>query len=298
MIANEQASDAAERSTKGGMTGSRLPRVTIGVPTYNRPAGLRRTLDCMLGQTFADLEVLVSDNASPDPDVAIVCDEYTARDTRIRVSRQATNVGITENFLSLLRAARGEYFMWAADDDEWAPGFVEACVALLDRGAVSAMTGFDTLYRGTGERTSNALPDLALDHCTARNIGAFLHTPTPSLFYGLHRRTALAFILDETRWFDYYDCYFVLRLITQGPVGIDPRVLFTAGVDGGAYAVKTVGKRLRFVPFLLATCQAIRGSRLSTIEAAGLQALAAATTLRLFLSQLRTRWFRVSAATR
>lgn len=280
------------------MNESTIPRVSVGIPTYNRPAGLRRTLDCMLGQTFGDMEILVSDNASPDPEVARICDEYARRDARVRVIRQRSNVGITENFLFLLRTARGRYFMWAADDDEWAPEFVEACVRLLDQGAVSAMTGFDTFYRAAGQRTHNALPRLSLRRSIRQNASAFLRTPTPSLFYGLHRREALAFILEETRWFDYYDCYFVLRLILQGPVEVDPRVLFTAGVDGSSYEVKTVGRRLRFLPFFQASREAIVESGLSAADRIALQLMAAATTARLYLSQIRSRLTRgaVSAA--
>jgi len=271
------------------MNESRIPRVTVGVPTYNRPAGLRRTLDCILGQTYRDLEVLVSDNASPNPDVVAVCAEYAERDPRVRVWRQESNVGVVENFLHLLRVARGEYFMWAADDDEWQPGFIEACASLLDRGAVSAMTSFDTLHRQSARRSINNMPALAIDQTVAQNMSAFLRRPTPSLFYGLHRRRALDFILEETRWFDYYDCYFVLRLIAQGPLAIDSRVLYTAGVDGDAYQVKKFGRDLQFAPFFFATCALIRASKVSTIASIRLQLLAGMTTLRLLLSQWRSR---------
>ena len=41
------------------------PLVSIGIPTYDRPEGLRRTLAVRNGQTYANLEIIVSDNASP-----------------------------------------------------------------------------------------------------------------------------------------------------------------------------------------------------------------------------------------
>ena len=60
-----------------------MPRVGIGVPTYNRPDGLRRTLACLSAQTYPHLDILVSDNASPDSAVADVVAEMAARDPRM-----------------------------------------------------------------------------------------------------------------------------------------------------------------------------------------------------------------------
>jgi glycosyltransferase involved in cell wall biosynthesis len=261
--------------------------VSVGIPTYNRPAGLRRTLDCILGQSFTDLEVLVSDNASPDPEVAGVCEAYARADPRVRVWRHERNIGMTGNFAHVLREARGEYFMWAADDDEWRPGFIDACVTLLDQGAVSAMTGIETLYRGTETIQAQVMPAVAPERPPAENFVAFLRLPTPGMFYGLHRRACLDFVLDEARWFDYYDCYVMLRLISAGPVALDPRSLYVAGVDGGAYEVKTVGRRLRYRPFLVKTLETISHMPASPAEKLRLRAETVLATTRFQLSQWR-----------
>src|SRR5947199_10799653 len=95
------------------------PLVTVGIPTYNRPAGLRRALDCITGQTYRNLEILVSDNCSPGEETAAIVREYQSRDPRISYFRQPTNLGMDGNFKFLLAQAAGPYFFWAADDDEW-----------------------------------------------------------------------------------------------------------------------------------------------------------------------------------
>jgi Glycosyltransferases involved in cell wall biogenesis len=41
------------------------PLVSIGVPTFNRPEGLRRTLECLTRQTYPTFEIIISDNATP-----------------------------------------------------------------------------------------------------------------------------------------------------------------------------------------------------------------------------------------
>jgi glycosyltransferase involved in cell wall biosynthesis len=228
------------------------PLVSVGIPVYNRPEGLSRTLSCITGQTYRNLEIILSDNASPGDKMEKVAREFMATDHRIQYWRQSENIGAPLNFKFVLKQATGKYFMWAADDDEWDPCFVEVCVGLLEQGSVSSMTGFDTLYRASGRRLPNKLPALDPALSCGRNFYRFLRRPTPSLFYGLHRRRALQFFVDEDRWFDYYDCYFVLKLIMQGSVAIWPEVLYVAGVDAPTYQLKPadVKKGLSLRPFL------------------------------------------------
>ena len=51
------------------MMQKRNPLVTVGIPTYNRPAGLERTLECIRQQSYTNLEIIVSDNCSTDVNV-------------------------------------------------------------------------------------------------------------------------------------------------------------------------------------------------------------------------------------
>lgn len=107
------------------------PRVSIGVPVYNGQNYLAEALDSLLGQTFDDLEIIISDNGSTDR-TAEICREYAARDGRVCYNRQPENRGAGWNFSQVFRLARGEYFKWAAHDDLCAPTLVERCVERLD----------------------------------------------------------------------------------------------------------------------------------------------------------------------
>jgi glycosyltransferase involved in cell wall biosynthesis len=109
-----------------------LPLVSVGIPTYNRPEGLRRTLECITNQTYANLEIIVSDNCSPDPQVVNVVNEFKQVDSRIRFYRQDENIGAQHNFKFVLGQSTGKYFMWAADDDKWNDFYIAELVNCLE----------------------------------------------------------------------------------------------------------------------------------------------------------------------
>jgi glycosyltransferase involved in cell wall biosynthesis len=114
------------------MTTEDQPLVSIGVPVYNGAVYLRAALESLLAQTYPHIELIISDNASTD-DTQAICQEFVARDSRIRYHRHDCNRGSTFNFSHVLAEARGSLFMWAAHDDFWEPEFVEANVRELVR---------------------------------------------------------------------------------------------------------------------------------------------------------------------
>lgn len=120
--------------------------VSIGLPVYNGARFLGRALDSLLAQRGANLEILVSDNASTDGSAAIA-ESYARRDPRVRLFRSAVNAGAEANFARVLREATGTYFMWAACDDWWAPSFVDRMIAALDASpqAVVAMSAVERI---------------------------------------------------------------------------------------------------------------------------------------------------------
>lgn len=107
------------------------PTVSIGMPVYNGARYLVESIDSVLGQTYRDLELVISDNASDDSTEEI-CRDYAAADSRVRYSRQERNRGAAENYNRVFTHARGRYFKWQAHDDVCASTFLERCVAELE----------------------------------------------------------------------------------------------------------------------------------------------------------------------
>jgi glycosyltransferase involved in cell wall biosynthesis len=109
-----------------------LPRISIGLPTYNRPELLALVLECFRRQTFKDFELIVSDNASPNPEVQQLCERYVQQDSRFRYVRQPVNLGVYGNFWFVYDQARSPLFLWASDDDLWPVDFLEKGIAALE----------------------------------------------------------------------------------------------------------------------------------------------------------------------
>jgi glycosyltransferase involved in cell wall biosynthesis len=107
------------------------PKLSIGLPVYNGEEFLRESLDSLLAQTFTDYEIIISDNASTDSTAAI-CDEYMAKDSRIRYVRQPTNIGAAVNHNAVFAEATADYFKWASHDDLYDPRLLERCINVLD----------------------------------------------------------------------------------------------------------------------------------------------------------------------
>ena len=101
------------------------------MPVYNGERFLRQAIESVLDETFADFELIISDNASTDGTRAI-CLEYIRRDPRVRYYRNERNLTAARNFNRVYELSSGEYFKWATADDLAAPGLLEKCIAVLD----------------------------------------------------------------------------------------------------------------------------------------------------------------------
>lgn len=110
------------------------PLVSIGLPAYNRPESLKIVLESLLNQTYKNIEIIVSDNGSENPDVEKIVQEYILSDdkNRIRYFRQPENRGPAFNFQFVLDQARGKYFLWNADDDIRSTDFIEVNTQFLE----------------------------------------------------------------------------------------------------------------------------------------------------------------------
>ena len=105
------------------------PEVSVIIPVYNVAPYLPQCLDSVLGQTFADLEVLCVDDGSTDASPEIL-DAYARKDHRLRVFSQEHGGPARARNLALTRAA-GKYIAFVDGDDYLSPETLAQTVPLL-----------------------------------------------------------------------------------------------------------------------------------------------------------------------
>ena len=128
-----------------------MATVTIGMPVYNGEKYLAQAIGAVLTQTYADLRLVIRDNASTDGTEAI-CAAIT--DPRVTVIRSAENEGAAANYNAVFAECNSPYFKWAAHDDLLALDFIEKCVAALEANpSAVAADGRTELFDASGEIT-------------------------------------------------------------------------------------------------------------------------------------------------
>lgn len=123
-----------------------LPRVSIGLPVFNGEKYLPNALESLLSQEYEDFELVISDNASTD-ETGQICENYARRDRRIRYSRNQCNIGLAPNHNLVFTLSRGEFFKWAAHDDEYPPQMLRRYVNAFDAAPASVSVVYSQCER-------------------------------------------------------------------------------------------------------------------------------------------------------
>jgi glycosyltransferase involved in cell wall biosynthesis len=112
------------------MTPSTKPRVSVLMPTYNQAAFIRRALESVCAQSFADWELVIVDDGSTD-DTLVMLTSYLA-DSRIVYHRLGANQGLGAALNVATTLARGTYLAYLPSDDVYYPDHLARLVAVLD----------------------------------------------------------------------------------------------------------------------------------------------------------------------
>lgn len=135
--------------------------ISVIIPVYNVEAYLPQCLDSVLDQDHTALEVIVIDDGSRDNSGAI-CDEYAARDSRVKVIHQP-NGGAAAAKNAGLRIATGEYLSFVDSDDYLDPNVYGYMLETLkSSGAGAVQFAFQDVYRNRTE--AHPLAQAVLDN--------------------------------------------------------------------------------------------------------------------------------------
>lgn len=134
-----------DSSLQSGKT--RHPLVDIHIYNYNYGRFLKQCLDSVFSQTYHNIQVCFSDNASNDNSWSIVMEYSEKYPGRISLTRNRINLGPATNLWNCDLNRQGKYFLKLCSDDAIKPEFIEKCVSALENhpNAAFAMTHRDIM---------------------------------------------------------------------------------------------------------------------------------------------------------
>lgn len=116
------------------------PKVTIGIPTYNRQVYLKDAVESVIAQDYPNIEIIVSDNHSTDSTEEYIQNLISENpEINIVYNRMSENLGAAENWSYCWNHATGEYFLMLSDDDTLLPDAVTAMVNSFSDDIVSVV---------------------------------------------------------------------------------------------------------------------------------------------------------------
>ena len=220
---------------------SKFPKVSIGLPVYNGEKYLSKTLENLLGQSFTDIEIVISDDGSSDR-TQDICKEYSSKDPRIRYFRQGNNFGMpVKNFRFVLDNALGEYFMFASHDDSWNHKYIEELLNILDNDPNCSLAFSNYKIKnllGEGEINVDVSSSVS-DSKYTRYISRIVET-VPALIFGLFRKNLIT--SKDLILADHFEFHFGNLMALKGKIKILDKYMMNWGVEGSRNSYSMNGK--------------------------------------------------------
>lgn len=115
-----------------------MAKVSIVLPVYNGEEFLAQSIESVINQTYKDWELIIVNDCSTDSSLEIA-KKYAQKDRRITIINNETNKKIAESLNTGFRKAKGEYYTWTSDDNEYYPQAIEKMVDFLENNRAYGM---------------------------------------------------------------------------------------------------------------------------------------------------------------
>ena len=173
------------------------PKVVLGMPAYNRPDVLVRTMESLLSQTYRDFALVVMDDA-PSPTVSAIVAGYAREYPNVTYEANSVRLGMVGNWRRVFERARhlyprSQYFAWVSDHDLWHARWLEEMVAVLDEHSdvVLAYPHSLRMEPDNARVTRRAFETFGIASRGARMRRSARHMLSGDMIYGLIRAEAL-----------------------------------------------------------------------------------------------------------
>lgn len=108
-----------------------MPLVSIGLPIYNESRFLKSTLECLKRQSYKNIELILSDNASTDSSAKLLSD-FVRKTKNASLKIHPKSIVADDHYRYVLSKAKGKYFMFGSGHDLWDIDFIEKLVDVLE----------------------------------------------------------------------------------------------------------------------------------------------------------------------
>lgn len=243
-------------------------KITIGMPVYNGEKFLKKRLDSILGQTYSDFELVISDNCSKD-NTEKICNEYLKKDKRVHYFRQKNPIDIISNFIYVFNKAKYDYFIWAAVDDIWLEKFLERNITELENNdkivasiskvkkygsnintfTSSSNDSFLTKKYKKIRRVFRPFDTYPLTGKYHDKVKKFLQTPSPLIIYSVFRTLELKKCIPEKKM-AASDYEMILKILEFGDINVIDEILFKYYSDGISSNGLIKQYRIGFIPLV------------------------------------------------
>ncbi len=233
------------------------PTVSVCIPTYNAAQYLERTLRSALRQTYADFEVIISDDGSTDGTLDLVA-EFD--DPRIRVLPAQDRTGAAANWNRAVAEANGRFVKLLCQDDVLYPDCLRVQVDAITRGAEQGVVLVSckrdivddddhVLFRGRGWHGASGVVDgLTTLRSIVRAGANIIGEPSATLFTLDTFQAVGGFSADHTYMIDV-DTW--IRMLGHGSLSYVPESLCTFRVSRSSWSSQLARRQAHEVRSLL-----------------------------------------------
>jgi glycosyltransferase involved in cell wall biosynthesis len=139
-------------------TGFKKEIVSVVIPAYNNPEYTRKTINSIVDQHYRPLEVVLSDDNSPNSLELLVSefDNFQDAHFRIRYIRQSSNLGMCDNFNFSVNQATGKYLIPMPHDNWFTDkNFISEAVEIMETNSECHMCVANAVYENTNKEMLN-----------------------------------------------------------------------------------------------------------------------------------------------
>lgn len=233
------------------------PLVSVCIPTYNSARYLRKSLGSIVKQTYDNIEIIVSDNASTDNTKEIV---KLFTDNRVKYRRNSTNIGCYNNYNECLKVARGKFVAFYHSDDVYELDIVERELEFLqNHTGVAAVFALDRLINENDRLISrinlpkelknrNVYNFSEIYKALLKNGNSFLRTPTFMARISIYNNIGL---FNEKDFGTSADLEIWLRILEKYPIGILDQTLMKHRISRSSGTASYWNERTERADFFL-----------------------------------------------